>query len=117
MKKTRIRKKECSVKGCRKTAISEGKCSAHATVKDMAVSEKVVSSHRIEGSAKKISRVRKANDLKDMPHKAHIDEPEHAVTVKRHVAAHSKAKKEGFNAVCFSVGTVIGRIGAYLDGK
>ena len=116
MEKTRKRKKECSVTGCRKIAVDGGKCRLHTDVEEVAaeeVVERVMPGRGMHSTAKKINRIRKANKPKESEPVAPLEE-HHGKTSKSHVAEH---KRDGFNAICFSAGNILGRLGAYLEGK
>ena len=115
MEKSRKRKKECSAKGCRKSAIDEGKCRLHAAVKDSAVTERVVSGHRIQSTAKKISRVRKTHALQESSSKASVAEF-HGKKFESHAGARRR-DAYGYRALCFNAGKILGSVGAYLEGE
>jgi hypothetical protein len=94
--------KKCSVKGCRKKAITGGKCREHAKKAPSHLSlDKEISGSDLRHKAKKIRRVRESAE---------------ALSKKPKRAA-SSDKESVLRSLCFEAGIILGKIGRLVENR
>lgn len=92
--------KRCSVKGCRKKAVTKGKCREHAQKKPSPLSlEKEISDPALTRTAKKIKMVRKS-----------------AGAFSKRVKKKVPCRREGYwDALCFEAGIILGKFSRWSE--